>query len=128
MERIITVVLVLGCVQPAWAESPYEVDSVRDGVFVGAGTLLLVLSDGLVKRVLRSEPACRTTSEGLCDPEKLDWPDSTAVGNYSEGWRLVSDIGLFGGFALGAFGVGLLFGHMWKCTPGWPKRWSRGCV
>ena len=88
--------------QVASAESPYEVDGVRDGVLTGAGALLLVLSDGFVKRTMRSEPACALSAEGLCDPSRLDWPDRTVVGNASEVWRTVSDIGLYGAFALTA--------------------------
>ena len=97
----VVLVAMLMC-QAASAESPYEVDGVRDGVLTGAGVLLLVLSDGFVKRAMRSEPACALSAEGLCDPGRLDWPDSTVVGNASEAWRTVSDVGVYGAFLLTA--------------------------
>ncbi len=84
------------------AESPYQIDGVQDGVLTGVGALFLVLSDGLVKRALYSEPACATTAEGLCDPSSLDWPDRRVVGNASEAWRTVSHVGLYGAFLLTA--------------------------
>ena len=53
--RTLVVLMVLVLSPAAAAESPYEIDGVQDGVLTGAGALLLVLSDGLVKRAMRSE-------------------------------------------------------------------------
>lgn len=81
--------------------TPYEIDPVTDGVLTVGTTLFLVLMDGLVKSTVTPDPACKLSESGTyCDPSKLNALDATVVGNNSETWRQLSNVGIGAAYAM----------------------------
>ena len=75
--------------------TPYEIDPVTDGVLTGASAVFLVIMDGLVKSSLVTNPSCDlVASVNYCDPGRLNALDASVVGNDSETWRDLSNVGI----------------------------------
>jgi membrane-associated phospholipid phosphatase len=75
--------------------SPYHVDYVSDGVATGATFALLAISEAIVKPTLEGGVHCRSLRpDGSCDPSRLNALDRTVVGNDSDAWALVSNVGV----------------------------------
>ena len=65
--------------------------------------------DGITKKTLKPTPACTITDAGHCDPNDLGAFD-VIVGNDSQTWRTISDVGLYGSLALPLLAGGLDYG------------------
>lgn len=81
--------------------SPYRVDFVMDSVATFGAFAVTGVSELLVKPSLGGGITCESrTPSGRCDPDDLVWPDSTVVGNHSETWLFVSDVGAAASYVL----------------------------
>ena len=109
MNLTIALAVTLASVSPA-NQSPYEIDAVKDGLITGGGFLFLTMLDGITKKTLKPTPACTVTAAGHCDPNDLGAFDASIVGNDSQTWRTISDIGLYGSLALPLIAGGLDYG------------------
>jgi membrane-associated phospholipid phosphatase len=75
--------------------TPYDIDPLTDGALTIGTTLFLVILDGLVKSAVNTAPACELVEAGTyCDPGHLNALDATVVGNDSETWRQLSNVGI----------------------------------
>lgn len=82
--------------------TPYDLRWGEDAVATGALLLTAGLLEATVKPSLGHAPDCRHWVDGHCDPSDLNAVDRSVVGNRSEAWRRVSDIGELSGIALPA--------------------------
>ena len=81
--------------------TPYQLAPVTDGVLTIGTTLFLVIMDGLVKSAVTTDPACDLIESGnYCDPGHLNALDATVVGNGSETWRQLSNVGIGVAYAM----------------------------
>ena len=88
-------VLALSPVVSDSGATPYEIDPVTDGVLTGLSAVFLVVMDGVVKSSLVTTPSCRLVEAGhYCDSSDLNALDATVVGNNSETWRDLSNLGI----------------------------------
>lgn len=93
MSLCLVAVLALGSGEEG--ATPYEVEPLTDGVLTAGGAIFLILMDGLVKPALISDPSCDLAETGTyCDPRGLNALDATVVGNDSEVWRQLSNVGI----------------------------------
>ncbi|MEO0814940.1 MAG: phosphatase PAP2 family protein [Myxococcota bacterium] len=83
----------------AASESPYDVDWAVDGTVAG-GALGLSILVSEINPSLPGGLSCARMLETRCDPSVLNSMDATVVGNDSQGWETVSDIGLWGGLLI----------------------------
>jgi len=118
MNFALALALILSSTAPS-DQSPYEIDPVTDGLITGGGFLFLTMLDGITKKTLKPTPACTLTSDGHCDPADLGAFDSSIIGNDSQTWRTISDVGLYGSLALP-----LLFGGLDYGFSDADNRWS----
>ena len=75
--------------------------------------------DGITKKTLKPTPACTITDAGHCDPNDLGAFDASIVGNDSQTWRTISDVGLYGSLALPLLAGGLDYGFRENGGNGW---------
>ena len=118
MNLTLALTLLLSSTAPS-DQSPYDIDPVTDGLITGGGFLFLTMLDGITKKTLKPTPACTITEAGHCDPADLGAFDSSIVGNDSQTWRTISDVGLYGSLALP-----LLFGGLDYGLSDADDRWS----
>ena len=118
MNLTLALTLILSSTAPS-DQSPYDIDPVTDGLITGGGFLFLTMLDGITKKTLKPTPACTITDAGHCDPADLGAFDSSIVGNDSQTWRTISDVGLYGSLALPLILGGIDYG-----TSSANDRWS----
>ena len=118
MNFTLALTLILSSTAPS-DQSPYDIDPVTDGLITGGGFLFLTMLDGITKKTLKPTPACTITDAGHCDPADLGAFDSSIVGNDSQTWRTISDVGLYGSLALPLILGGIDYG-----TSSANDRWS----
>ena len=118
MNLALVLALTLASAAPV-NESPYDIDPVTDGLITGGGFLFLTMLDGITKKTLKPTPACTITDAGHCDPNDLGAFDASIVGNDSQTWRTISDVGLYGSLALPLLAGGLDYGFRENGGNGW---------
>ncbi len=95
MSLYLATILALAPAVTDTGATPYEIDPVTDGVLTGLTATLLVVMDGVVKSSLVTDPACALVpGENYCDSSGLNALDASVVGNHSETWRDLSNVGI----------------------------------
>ncbi|MEM6731361.1 MAG: hypothetical protein AAF658_07380, partial [Myxococcota bacterium] len=91
--------VVLSALVSQAGESPYDIDWAVDGAVTGATWGFALLASDIADS-LPGGLNCKRLLQDRCDPSVLNALDRTVVGNASENWVLVSDVGLVGGLLI----------------------------